>query len=340
MTTGVLLMAYGSPRSLDEVEPYLTDIRGGRPSSPEAIASLRSRYERIGGGSPLLEITTRQAEGVQRALGDGFRVAIGMKHWHPYVAQGVQELIAGGADRIIGLALAPHYSGISIGGYASRATDAIAGRVPFEMVPHWYDELSFVELLGSRLRAALGDWGGSGGRQRPKGAAAPRGDQERNGFSGARVFFTAHSLPARIIDEGDPYLDQLQHSAKLVAERAGASDFEFCFQSASATGEPWLGPDVLERLESFAAEGGARAVVAPIGFVSDHLEILFDVDVECVETAARLGLELRRTPSLNDAPEFCEVLARVAQGAWGTSTAARVAGPRGAIPHPDKGRTT
>jgi ferrochelatase len=286
MTEAVLLMAYGSPRSLDEVEPYLRDIRGGRAVSAESVAELTERYRRAGVPSPLLEVSRRQAEALQASMPER-RVYVGMKHWHPYIREAVGQIVADGASRVTGVALAPHYSRISIGGYADRvraAAEELGGTFTFTMVESWYRQEPFVRLVARNLGAALDGWGE------------------------ARVFFSAHSLPARILHEGDPYRDQLLDSAAMIAERAGIDDWEFAFQSASATGEPWLGPDIVERLTSFAAEGGKRAVVAPIGFVTDHLEILFDIDVECAELAQRLGFELRRIASPNDDPLLAEAL--------------------------------
>ncbi|MGH2719055.1 MAG: ferrochelatase, partial [Actinomycetota bacterium] len=198
------------------------------------------------------------------------------------------------ADRVIGLALAPHYSRMSIGGYEDRlkAAQAKTGATfALDMIPSWYENPSFVDFSAANLNAALGDWD----------PVDP----------GTRVFFSAHSLPERILAEGDPYRDQLLASSGMIAEAAGAPNWEFAFQSQSHTGEPWLGPDVLTSLEAFAGRGGRRAVVAPIGFTADHLEILFDVDVEAAEAAAKLGIELRRTASPNDDPRFIEVLASV-----------------------------
>jgi protoporphyrin/coproporphyrin ferrochelatase len=286
MTTGVLLMAYGSPGSTTEIADYLSDVRGGRPFSDELLADLTARYERIGGTSPLLQITQAQADGLQRVLGDGYRTFIGMKHWRPSIADAVQAISEARIDHVIGVALAPHYSKMSIGGYEQR-TRAANGAFELHMVPSWYDEPSFVTAASDALRATIGD------------------DDD------ARVFFTAHSLPARIIDERDPYLDQLHASAKLVADAAGARSYEFAFQSASHTGEPWLGPDVLERVAAFAADGGTTAIVHPIGFVADHLEVLYDVDVECAAAADAAGLRFRRVPSPNDHPAFIDALADV-----------------------------
>ncbi len=287
MSSGVLLMAYGSPGSPDEIAPYLSDVRGGRPFSEELLADLTERYARIGGRSPLLEITRAQATALEHELADGTRTYVGMKHWQPSIADAVEEMTRDGIDHVVGLALAPHYSGMSIGGYEQRilaARERANATFRLEMVRSWYDEPSFVGFTAARLRQTIDG-------------------------TDARVFFTAHSLPARIVAEGDPYLDQLHASAKLAADAASASDYEFAFQSASHTGEPWLGPDITDRLRAFASEGGRLAVVCPIGFVTDHLEILFDVDVECADVAREAGIELRRTPSPNDHPDFIAALA-------------------------------
>ncbi|HEU5003072.1 MAG TPA: ferrochelatase [Actinomycetota bacterium] len=300
MSTAVLCMAYGGPRSTDEVEAYYTDIRGGRKPSPEALADLVARYERIGGLSPLPQITQRQAAALGDELGDGYQTYVGMKHWHPFVREAVEQIAADGHDRVIGLVLAPHYSKMSIGGYEQRlraATEAIGATFRVDMIPFWYDNPGFVRFAAENLRAALGDW-----------------DAED---TTTRVFFSAHSLPERILADGDPYQDQLLDSSGLIAAVAGAPNWEFAFQSQSHTGEPWLGPDVLTSLAAFCSRGGKRAVVAPIGFVADHLEVLYDIDVECVEKAAELGIDLRRTASPNDDPRFISVLAGVVRSRSG-----------------------
>ena len=307
MKPGVLLMTYGSPRTPDEVEGYFTDIRGGRRPSPEAVEELSARYARVG-GSPLPQITMRQAQALESRLsGDArgrpsweepVRVFVGMKHWHPFIAEAVDQVVDAGVDTLVGIALAPHYSRMSVGGYEDRvraAREAKGAGFELRLVRSWYREPAFVDFVAGRLRTTLGGWDASD--------------------PSTRVVFSAHSLPERILAAGDPYRDQLLDSARVIAEAAGIGHWEFAFQSASPTGEPWLGPDVLECLEAFAGEGGRRAVVAPIGFTADHLEILFDVDVECVELAERLGLELRRLPSPNDDPAFIEVLAGIARGA-------------------------
>jgi ferrochelatase len=276
--TAVVLMAYGSPTRPEDIPAYFEDIRGGRPVRSEAVAELAERYRRIGGTSPLNEITERQRSALEHDL--GVPVYVGMKHWTPRIAEAVDHALEEGAERIVGLVLAPHYSGISIGGYRDRLEDAVDGRAELVMIESWHDHKPFVEILAARV-----------------------------GETDAHVVFTAHSLPARILDEGDPYKDQVLETSRLVAERAGVASWSFAFQSASPTGEPWLGPDILLELDELYATGVRKVLIAPVGFVSDHLEILWDIDVEARDKAAELGLELDRIESLNDAPEFARALA-------------------------------
>jgi ferrochelatase len=277
-------MAYGSPERPEDVPAYFSDIRGGRPVRQEAVDELVERYRRIGGTSPLNRITEAQRGGL--AATTGLPVYVGMKHWTPWIAEAVEEALADGAERLVGLVLAPHYSRISIGGYRDRLERALGGRAGLRFIESWHDHEPYVELLAERVRG-----------------------------TDAHVVFTAHSLPERILAEGDPYRDQLLETARLVAERAGVSDWSFAFQSESPTGEPWLGPDVLVELESLHARGVRRVLVAPVGFVSDHLEILWDLDVEAREQAAELGLELDRIESLNADPAFVRALADLVEKA-------------------------
>src|SRR4051794_506745 len=275
-------MAYGSPARPEEVRPYLEDVRGGRPVSNEAVEELAERYRRIGGRSPLDDVTEAQRAALEREL--GIPVFVGMKHWRPRIADAVEAALAGGATRIVGLVLAPHYSRLSIGEYRERLEAAAAGRAELELVESWHDRPAFIDVLADRVRG-----------------------------TDAWVVFTAHSLPARILDDGDPYKDQLLETSRLVAERAGLQDWSFAFQSASPTGEPWLGPDILDELSRLQSEGVRKVLVAPVGFVSDHLEILWDLDIEARERAAELGLELERIKSLNDDPAFVRALAEVVE---------------------------
>ena len=280
MNAAVILMAYGSPATADDVPAYLADIREGRPVSQEAIDELTERYRRIGGRSPLDEITEAQRAALEHQL--GVPVFVGMKHWRPRIAEAVEEALAGGAETVVGLVLAPHYSRLSIAGYRERLEQALQRRAELVFVESWHDHAPFLDALAERVR----------------------------GFEG-HVVFTAHSLPERILQDGDPYRDQLLETSRLVAEQAGLADWSFAFQSASTTGEPWLGPDILEELDTLAANGVQRVLVCPVGFVSDHLEILWDLDIEAREKAAGLGLELERIESLNDDPAFIRALAEL-----------------------------
>jgi protoporphyrin/coproporphyrin ferrochelatase len=280
VNVAVVLMAYGSPAGPEDIRPYLEDIRAGRPVSDAAVEELTHRYERIGGRSPLDDVTEAQRLALESEL--GLPVFVGMKHWHPRIAEAVEGALGSGADTIVGLVLAPHYSRLSIDGYRERLETALAGRADLRFVESWHLHEPYLDVLADRVR----------------------------GFAG-HVVFTAHSLPARILDEGDPYRDQLLETSEAIAERADLDAWSFAFQSASPTGEPWLGPDILEELDALHAAGVVRVLVCPVGFVSDHLEILWDIDVEARERAAELGLELKRIPSLNDDPAFVGGLAEL-----------------------------
>jgi protoporphyrin/coproporphyrin ferrochelatase len=276
--TAVILMAYGSPERPEDIPAYFEDIRGGRPVRPEAVAELTERYRRIGGRSPLNEIAEAQRAALE--VETGLPVFVGMKHWHPWIADAVDAALAGGAERIVALVLAPHYSRMSIGGYRDRLETALDGRADLSFVESWHDHEPYIDLLVDRVQG-----------------------------TDAHVVFTAHSLPERILADGDPYRDQLLETSQLVAERAGVEHWSFAFQSESATGEPWLGPDILDELGALYGGGVRKVLVAPVGFVSDHLEILWDIDVEAREKAAELGLQLDRIESLNDDPAFIRALA-------------------------------
>jgi ferrochelatase len=284
----VVLMAYGSPSQPQDIPAYFSDIRGGRPVAPEAVAELAERYRRIGGRSPLDEVTERQRAALEREL--ALPVFVGMKHWRPRIAEAVERALAGGATTLVGVVLAPHYSRGSIAEYRQRLEDALAGRAELVFVESWHDHPPFLDVLAERVRG-----------------------------SGAHVVFTAHSLPERVVRDGDPYHEQLLETSRLVAERAGLTAWSFAFQSASATGEPWLGPDIVEELDRLAANGVRAVLACPVGFVSDHLEILWDLDVEAREHAAALGLGFSRIESLNDDPAFVHALAELVRAAVGTA---------------------
>ncbi|MCU1462572.1 MAG: ferrochelatase [Acidimicrobiales bacterium] len=286
---GVLLMAYGTPAGPGEVEAYYTDIRRGRPPTPEQLADLRRRYDAIGGVSPLRQRTEAQAAALSSALGPGWRVALGMKHAAPSIADGVAALGAAGVTSAVGLVLAPHYSALSIGEYVERAAKA-AGELGLAVtfVESWHLAPGYVELLASRVRDGL--------------ASLPRG---------SHVVVTAHSLPARILDTGDPYPVQLRETATAIAELAGvgAGQWSVAWQSAGRTPEPWLGPDILDVVDHLAAEGAPGVLICPAGFVSDHLEVQYDLDVDAARVARDRGIAFARTAMPNDDPAFIETLA-------------------------------
>jgi ferrochelatase len=294
VNAAVVLMAYGSPERLDDVPAYYADIRGGRPIAQHNLDDLVDRYRRLGieSSNPLNAIT----EATRAALADelGLPVYTGMKHWTPRIGDAAAEAIAGGADVVVGLVLAPHYSRLSIQGYRDQLERALVGRAELRFVDSWHDDAGFVSFLADRIRG-----------------------------TGAHVVFTAHSLPARILDEGDPYREQLLETSRLVAEEAGVSDWSFSFQSESPTGEPWLGPDILDHLTALHDAGTTDVLVCPVGFVSDHLEIRWDIDTEAKERAAELGLRLERIEMPNAEPRFVRVLAEIVRGALAPVAASR-----------------
>jgi ferrochelatase len=281
MKTAVVLMAYGSPDRIEDVPAYYADIRGGRPVAPERLAELVERYRRLGieDSNPLNEITEATRAALQREL--DLPVLTGMRHWQPRIADAAERALDGGADTIVGLVLAPHYSSLSIGRYRELLEEAVGGRAEVRFVERWGSEPGFVAFIADRLVLK----------------------QHKH------VVFTAHSLPARILEQGDPYQDELLESAALIAERAGLGAWSFSYQSASPTGEPWLGPDILEHLEELAGQGVRDVLLCPIGFVSDHLEIRWDLDTEAAQKAEELGLGLSRIDMPNAEPAFVRVLA-------------------------------
>ncbi len=271
-------MAYGSPERLTDVPAYYADIRGGRPIRPEHLDDLVERYRRLGieDESPLNAITEETRAALERELRD-VPVFTGMKHWTPRIAEAANRAVAGGADAVVGLVLAPHYSALSIAGYREQLEAALEDRAELVFVDSWHDERGFVDFLADRVRGA-----------------------------DAHVVFTAHSLPARALPT---YKEQLLETSRLVAERAGLGEWSFSFQSESPTGEPWLGPDILDHLEDLYAQGVRSLLVCPVGFVADHLEIRWDLDHEAAEKAEELGLQFRRIDMPNAEPRFVAMLA-------------------------------
>ena len=291
---GVLVMAYGTPGSRDEVEPYYTRIRHGRPPTEEQLADLVRRYDAIGGISPLAERTASQVAGLARELEllapGRFEVRFGAKYTSPDIEATAKSFVDDGFETVIGLALTPHFASMSTGEYLGRAEAALGEGVTLLRIEQWYDADGFATLIADRVTAALS-----------KLDDDARGD--------ALVLFTAHSLPQRILESGDPYPSQLDDTARRVAEVAGLTPTQVAWQSAGRTPEPWIGPDILEVVAGLPDRGVRSVVVCPVGFVSDHLEVLYDVDVDAARVANESGVSLVRTESLNDDPAFLRVLA-------------------------------
>ena len=284
--TAVVLMAYGSPDRLEDVPAYYADIRGGRPVRRELLEELVERYRRLGieDANPLNAITEETRAALEREL--GVPVFTGMKHWRPRIAAAAEAALATGAETLVGLVLAPHYSRGSIAGYRDQLEPALEGRAELVFVESWHDDPALVALLADRIRG-----------------------------TDAHVVFTAHSLPARVLAGGDPYEEQLLETSRLVAEAAGVEEWSFSYQSESATGEPWLQPDILDHLAALHEQGVTSVLLCPVGFVSDHLEIRWDLDIEAAERAADLGLEFARIEMPNAAPAFIRVLAGIVRRA-------------------------
>ena len=309
--TGVLVMAYGTASGVDDIERYYTDIRGGRPPTPEHLQELKDRYAAIGNAFPLLDTTRAQAEGIVERLNadgqDSYRAYLGMKHSDPFIPAGVDEMRRDGIERGIGIVMAPHWSGMSIETYIERVQQAVEdhGATPaFTFVRSYHDHPAFVAFLAGRVREALD--------------ALPPDDR-----AGAAVIFSAHSLPVRTLDDGSQrckycdcdvsckYRDGLQQTADLVAAQVGIEDYLIAWQSAGRTADPWWGPPVENVIQQLAALGHPAVVVCSAGFVADHLEVLYDLDIEAKALAGEAGIHFSRTRMPNADPEYLDVLAQV-----------------------------
>lgn len=285
-------MHYGTPSSIDEVLPYYTHIRRGRAPSPEQLKDLVDRYESIGGPSPLAAISNRQAEAIQRGLekrGISASLYIGQKHAPPFIGDAVRQMAADGVDEAVGLVLAPHFSTFSVAEYrkyAIGARDEVKPEMSLEIIERWGTLPEFIEALADRVNGAMA------------------------GFdpNETLVIFSAHSLPERVVASGDPYKDELLETSRLVADRTGVPHWTFAFQSASTTGEPWLGPDILDVISSEGPKH-RNVVACTVGFVSDHLEVLYDLGIEARDRCAELGLGFRRAETINDDPKVMDALA-------------------------------
>jgi protoporphyrin/coproporphyrin ferrochelatase len=297
---GVLLMAYGGPNSLDEIPGYLADIRSGRPTPARIVEEIRNNYSQIGGKSPLFEITQRQVAAVQAQFNpEHFRFYLGMRHWFPWIEDTVREMLRDGITHAISIVLAPHYSQLSIARYQAKIATGLEmhrGRIEFAHIESYHDSPGLIQMLANRVEEGLSRW-----------PVESRPD--------VHVVFSAHSLPVRITKTGDPYADQLLETARLVAEKAclGNEQWSWSYQSAGRSPEPWLGPQLPEHLEALAEKGIRDVVSVPVGFVSDHVEILYDIDIQAQQTAQALGIRLERPPALNEDPIFIMDIAQIIQ---------------------------
>jgi protoporphyrin/coproporphyrin ferrochelatase len=293
---GVLVMAYGGPNSLEEIPGYLADIRSGRPTPARIVEEITHNYQQIGGKSPLLDITRRQVEAVQTRLEpDTFKLYLGMRHWSPWIEDTVRDMLDDGITHAISLVLAPHYSKMSIAKYQAKIAAGLEmqrGQIQLAHIESYHDAPGLVAALAERVEAGMRCW--------------PEAERQA-----IHVVFSAHSLPVRILKTGDPYDEQLQQTAHLVAERAGLEDgqWSWSYQSAGRSPEPWLGPQLPEHLRALAERGIRNVISLPVGFVSDHVEILYDIDIQAQEVARELGMRLERPPALNDDPLFIDTLA-------------------------------
>lgn len=291
---GVLVMAYGGPNSLEDVEPYLLDVRGYRPTSQEIIHEVRERYRQIGGHSPILQRTRDQAQALEAALnsdGEHFKTYIGMRHWHPFIHQTLAEMSAAGIKKAIGLVMAPHYSRLSIGAYFKKI-QAAGTDLEVAHIARWHLLPGYLDALAGRVQAAL--------------ARFPVDARDS-----VPVIFTAHSLPERILEWNDPYAGELNATVAELAKRLGRNPYEFAFQSAAISSDPWLGPDAGEVIGRLASEGCRHVLIAPIGFVCEHVEVLYDVDIVFKGKAKSLGMQLERIEMLNTAPQMIDGLAEL-----------------------------
>ena len=276
-------MAHGTPSSLDEMPEYLRFVRAGRPPSDELVAEMRHNYAAIGGRSPLTDLTNAQAAALQQRLGPGIAVAVGMRNWHPFIKDALAGLAATGVRRVIGIPMAPQFSTLSVQKYIDAATAALPDGVRFDAVQSYHAHPLLLDAFAERVREA-----------------APKPDE--------LIVFTAHSLPRKTVEAGDPYPAAVAATAAGVAERIGATRYAIAYQSAGRTPEPWIGPDVGQLIDDRSGTGTRKFLVVPIGFVCDHTESLFDIHVQAARVAREFATSLRRTESLNTSPTFISLI--------------------------------
>ncbi len=289
----ILLLAYGSPEKFADIEAYYTDVRRGNPPDGTALKILQDRYKAIGGKTPLLRITQEQARLLQVRL--GVKTIVGMKHWHPYITEAVEQIAHANIHNIIAIVLAPHFSAMSIGDYGARVNRAIAERDPkmhLTLIQHWGDNPLFIASLCRRITTTIAEF------------PIPQ-------LKATEVVFTAHSLPIKILETGDPYQKELMQTCRMAAEKLKIPHWRMAFQSAGRTHDAWLGPDILNQLQAIAKTKNHQVLVAPIGFTTDNLEILYDLDIQAAGVANELDLTFKRIPSANVTPPFIDTLVNV-----------------------------
>jgi ferrochelatase len=299
-THHLLIMAYGGPDTLDDVRPYLLDVRNYRPTSDEIVEEITDRYRQIGGRSPILELTRAEAAGIEKALndlasdGERWKVWVGMRHWRPFIKDTLAEMREAGVERAVGMVMAPHYSAMSIGAYFKRAEEAESG-IEIAPVTSWNLNPGYLDALHDRIADALETFPAEERRDVP-------------------IIFSAHSLPERILAQGDPYPDELRATVDALVERLPGREWHWAYQSAAISADPWLGPDAGEVIEQLHNEGKRNILICPIGFICEHVEILYDIDIEYQQLAKKLGVHLERIEMLNDHPAMLAGLAQVARG--------------------------
>ena len=302
---GVLFMAYGGPESLDEIPGYLSDIRHGRPTTTAVLDEITNNYRSIGGASPIMGLTKAQIDGAMAHLEKGgarrFKAYLGMRHWAPWIEETVGQMLDDGVERAVAIVLAPHFSSMSIAKYQAKVKAGLElyrGDIDFTYVDAYFDADLLIEAFAARVREGIEGF--------------PEGERDD-----VHVVLSAHSLPVRILKQGDPYQDQLWTTARLIAERAGLREdqWSWSYQSEGRSPEPWLGPQLEDHVPALQDDRGVDKVVSlAIGFVSDHVEILFDIDIEAQKAAKERGMTLVRPPSLNDDPRFTRLIAELVEG--------------------------
>jgi protoporphyrin/coproporphyrin ferrochelatase len=297
----ILLMAMGGPDRLENVEAYLKDVRGGRPMTAEFVEDIRERYRATGGKSPVLDIMREIARKLEQRLngpgGERFRVGIGLRHWKPYIKDAYADLADELPDRLVAVCMAPQYSALSIGAYVKKleeARAALGGDFPITTVPSWHRHPGLIAAIAENIQQAFQKF--------------PAGVRGR-----VPIIFTAHSLPERILQANDPYPNEVQGTMAAVCERLGTATTRFAYQSQGQTGEAWLGPTVESQLEALARDGHTQVLIAPIGFISDHLEVLYDVDIHFKRVAASHGMQLERIAMLNANAPLIDILASIVE---------------------------